>query len=109
MDFDNYQKSAKKTAIYPNKGNNLVYPTIGLSGETGELANKVKKVIRDHDGVITKEMKLDISKELGDVLWYVAALAWELGLPLSSIAKENLKKLSSREKREKLGGSGDNR
>jgi len=102
-DFDTYQKEARKTAIYPNIGSNLWYPTLGLTGEAGEVAEMVKKYYRDG----TKMYGL--SKELGDVLWYIANLAEELGLSLSSIAQENLSKLQDRKNRNKLHGSGDNR
>ncbi|MFI5240901.1 MAG: nucleoside triphosphate pyrophosphohydrolase family protein [Microgenomates group bacterium] len=109
MDFNKYQKAAKKTAVYPNIGKNFIYPAIGLMGETGEVANKVKKIIRDDKSKITKEKREELKAELGDVLWYIAQLSTELGLKLSDIAKYNLKKLASREVRAKIHGSGDNR
>jgi len=109
MDFDEYQKKARKTAIYPNIGNNFVYPTLGLAGEAGELANKVKKIIRDHDSKIKDEHKEDMKKELGDVLWYVAQTATEFKLSLEDIAKTNIEKLASRQERNKISGSGDDR
>lgn len=109
MNFDDYQKKASKTAIYPNVGKNYIYPTLGLAGEAGEIAEKIKKVLRDDDGKLTQEKKAELQKELGDILWYVAQLSTELGLSLSKIATKNLKKLSSRKKRGKLHGSGDNR
>lgn len=108
-DFDEYQKKSKKTAIYPDRGKNFIYPTLGLLGEVGEIANKIKKIIRDDDGKLSKGRRAEISSEIGDVMWYVAQLATELNLKLSDIARENLKKLLSRLKRNKIKGSGDNR
>ncbi len=109
MEFNNYQKEARKTAMYPDLGKNFVYPTLGLAGEAGEVAEKIKKVIRDGNGIVTDEKKEELSKELGDVLWYVANLAEELGLELDLIAQKNLDKLRSRQDRGKLKGDGDNR
>jgi len=107
--FKEYQKLSKKTAIYPNIGNNFIYPTLGLAGEAGEVAEKIKKVLRDREGILDKKVKEDIKKELGDVLWYVSQLATELGFSLDSVASFNIEKLSSRRKRDKIHGSGDNR
>lgn len=109
MDFTEYQKLSRKTAIYPNAGSNYVYPTLGLSGESGEVAEKIKKAIRDENGVISESRKKDIEKELGDVLWYVSQIASELGLSLDGIAKLNIDKLYARMERNVLAGSGDNR
>ena len=109
MDFRDYQKLSRKTAIYPQKGKNFIYPTLGLAGEAGEVAEKIKKVLRDNQGIIDQPRKEEIAKELGDVLWYLAQIATELGLSLDEVAKTNLKKLSSRQKRKRLSGSGDNR
>ena len=109
MEFNQYQEEARKTAIYPNKDNNFVYPTLGLSGEAGEVAEKIKKVIRDNGGVVSEEKKAELAKELGDVLWYVANLAEELGLKLEDVAQANIEKLKSRQERGKLHGAGDNR
>lgn len=109
MTFKEYQKKSRKTAIYPDKGKNFIYPTLGLAGEAGEVAEKMKKVIRDKGGKIDKNTKEEISKELGDVLWYVSQLATELGLSLEKITFDNIEKLKSRQKRGKLKGSGDNR
>jgi NTP pyrophosphatase (non-canonical NTP hydrolase) len=75
MEFKDYQKKSRKTAIYPNKGNDLTYPGLGLVNEAGEVAGKIKKVIRDQEGVLNDENKKEIGKELGDVLWYIAQLA----------------------------------
>ena len=109
MDFDEYQKKSRKTALYPDAGNNFIYPTIGLAGETGEVSEKIKKVIRDKGGKIDDETREMIKKELGDVLWYVSQLASELGLSLDDIAEKNIEKLYSRLERGELQGSGDNR
>jgi len=109
MNFEEYQKKSRKTAIYPNAGDNFVYPTLGLSGEAGEVAEKIKKVIRDKDGKIDEETKKMIQKELGDVMWYISQLASELNLKLDDIAKINIEKLYSRLERGKIGGSGDDR
>ena len=109
MDFKEYQNKAKKTAAYPNIGKNIIYPTLGLVGEAGEVANKVKKILRDDNGVITKDKREDIKKELGDVLWYISQMAGELKFSLEDIAKANIEKLSSRFKKDKIHGSGDNR
>lgn len=109
MNFNEYQEKSRKTAFYPNMGDNYIYPTLGLAGEAGEVAEKIKKVIRDDGGVISDEKKVEMVKELGDVLWYVAQIASELGLKLDEVAEKNIEKLDSRMARGKLGGSGDNR
>lgn len=109
MTFEEYQAESRKTAIYPNKDNNFIYPTLGLAGEAGEVAEKVKKVLRDGNGEVSPEKKEEIKKELGDVLWYLANLSKELGLSLDDVAQGNLDKLRSRQERGELHGSGDNR
>lgn len=109
MDFNTYQQAAAKTAVYPDLGNNFVYPTLGLVGEAGEVAEKIKKVLRDDSGRVSPEKKQELMKELGDVLWYLSQLSSELGLELERVAQDNLDKLTSRQERGKLGGSGDNR
>ncbi|MBI4749311.1 MAG: nucleoside triphosphate pyrophosphohydrolase family protein [Acidobacteria bacterium] len=109
MDFNEYQKQALKTAIYPNLGANLQYPTLGLCGETGEVAELVKKSIRDEGGEVSPERREKLIKELGDVLWYCAMLAHELGIPLSTVAEENMQKLADRQARNKIKGDGDER
>lgn len=109
MNFEEYQKKSRKTALYPNVGNNFIYPTLGLSGEAGEVAEKIKKVIRDKNEVVDDETKELIEKELGDVLWYVSQLATELDLSLDKVAEKNIEKLYSRLERGKIQGSGDNR
>jgi len=104
--FNDYQNQSKETAIYP-KG--FTYPALGLSGEAGEVAEHIKKAIRDDDGKITPERKEKLKKELGDVLWYLSQLASEVGLSLDEIAQVNLDKLSKRQKEGKLQGSGSER
>lgn len=106
MNLNEYQIEARKTAIYPRILTSVIYPTLGLVGEAGEVAEKVKKQIRDGDKGPSDE---DIAKELGDVLWYVANLAMDLGYNLEVIARMNLDKLKLRQEKGKLGGSGDNR
>ena len=93
----------------PDAGDNLTYPALGLCGEAGEAAEKVKKALRDDGGVLTDERRAALAAELGDVLWYVAQLATEAGLDLDAIAEENLSKLLSRQERGVLAGSGDTR
>jgi NTP pyrophosphatase (non-canonical NTP hydrolase) len=109
MDFQDYQQRSRETAFYPGAGSNVLYPTLGLCGEAGEVADKVKKVLRDRGGQITDDVRDDLQLELGDVLWYVAQLATELGLDLEQIAASNLAKLASRAARNVIGGSGDRR
>lgn len=109
MTLNEYQEAAQRTAIYPNKGNNIVYPTLGLVGEAGEVAEKVKKIIRDNNGQLTYEKREDLKKEIGDVLWYVSGVAAELGFTLEEVGQMNIEKLQSRQQRNVLGGSGDNR
>lgn len=107
--LDRYQAWARQVAIYPDIGNNLIYPALGLAGEAGEFCNKVKKIQRDHGGELTDDMKLALAKELGDVMWYVAACAWEIKADLVAIALMNLRALFSRKERGKLKGHGDDR
>ena len=111
--FDEYGDNAWNTAIYPERGqcsfSSLAYCVMGLSGETGEIAEKVKKVYRDKNGVFDHETKELLVKEIGDVLWYLNALVTELGSSLDEAAKLNNQKLLDRAKRGVLGGSGDTR
>jgi NTP pyrophosphatase (non-canonical NTP hydrolase) len=109
MDLQAYQERSRETARYPRAGADALYPTLGLCGEAGEVAEKVKKVLRDNDGRFDPEAVALIALELGDVLWYVAQLATELDLRLEDIAEQNLAKLASRAARNVLGGSGDRR
>ena len=109
MTFDEYQKRSRETAVYPNAGNNYVYPTLGLAGEAGEVSEKIKKVIRDRNGELDDDVRRSVSKELGDVLWYVSQVATELGLSLEAVATENIEKLASRKRRGRISGAGDDR
>ncbi len=109
MNFNDYQQKARKTAQYPAIGHPVVYPTLGLTNEAGEFAGKIKKVFRDKEGEINAETKSALKAELGDVLWYLAQVATELGLTLDEIAEYNLDKLYSRLERGKIHGDGDNR
>lgn len=108
MDLDDYQKAARQTALYP-EDRRVIYPTLGLASEAGEVAGKVKKVLRDRGGDFSDEQVAAIKDELGDVLWYVAVLAADLGLSLDRIAAGNIEKLRSRLERGKIGGDGDRR
>lgn len=113
--FDNYQKESRKTAVYPFMGEgNLIYPALGLAGEAGETVDKIKKYWRNLGKFPTVEsldqgQKEAIILELGDILWYIAALATEIHCPLSSIAEINLQKLQDRAKRNVIKSEGDNR
>ena len=109
MDFHTYQQRSRATACYPDAGANPIYPTLGLCGESGEVADKVKKVLRDQGGEFSAEVIAALQLELGDVLWYVAQLATELGLELDQVAQANLDKLASRSARNVISGSGDSR
>ena len=108
MDFKEYQSSARTTAIYPTKFN-IIYPALGLCGEAGETAEKIKKWLRGGGETLTDEQLQLIKKEIGDVLWYVANLSEDLGFSMDEIAKENINKLLDRKERGVLHGSGDNR
>ena len=108
MTFTEYQESAIKTAIYGEQ-NKIFYPALGLAGEAGEVCNKVKKIFRDNNGQLTGEKRKELAAELGDVLWYCAALANDLELSLDIIAGINIAKLNSRKQAGTIGGSGDNR
>lgn len=108
MTLNEYQQAAKRTAVYPtNIG--LAYTSLGLAGEAGEIANKVKKVYRDDGGNVTGEARQDLLDELGDVLWYVAALASELHIELENVAAYNLHKLDQRRQNLTLYRNGDKR
>ena len=116
LTFSAYQVAAAQTAVYPKDiwvvGHSLatlhwVYPLIGLQGEVGELANKLKKIIRDTGGVVPAGMRMVIQEEVGDILWYLAMTCAELNLSLEGAAKGNVRKLASRKRRKVLHGSGD--
>lgn len=109
MHGNEFQSYALETAIYPDRGSNFIYPALGLVGEAGEVADKLKKVIRDDQGVLTDPVREAVAKELGDVLWYVAVLADELDFSLDEVFDIVLTKLRSRKERGVLTGSGDNR
>ena len=109
MNFKTYQKKARVTAQYPNLGSNNIYPTLGLVGEAGEVAEKVKKVIRDKNGIFDEDSKKSIKKELGDVLWYLSNLCNEFGFSLDDVALQNLEKLKLRSASGTISGSGDDR
>ena len=104
-----YQVGARGTAFYPNKGTNFVYPALGLAGESGEVANKVKKVLRDEEGKLSEQSRAALIDELGDVLWYLSAMADELGETLETVAVRNLATLKARQEEGSLRGSGDKR
>jgi NTP pyrophosphatase (non-canonical NTP hydrolase) len=108
MTFDEYQQAALRTADLTRR-QELFHLLLGLVGETGEIAEKFKKLVRDKNGDESLIDREDIKKELGDVLWYVAVLSEYLGIKLEDVADNNVKKLASRQARGVLSGSGDNR
>ena len=108
MDFNKYQETAVSTAIYPDT-HRILYPALGMAGEAGEVANKVKKIIRDGTDNLPEDWKDQLASEIGDVLWYCAALANDIGIPLSLIAAQNRDKLLERKQKGTIGGSGDKR
>lgn len=108
MELSEYQRLSRRTAEYPREAW-LAYPALGLAGEAGEVAEHAKKAIRDDGGAVSDDRRAAMAKELGDVLWYVAQIATELGLDLDQIAEGNLEKLLSRQQRGVLSGSGDDR
>ena len=109
-DFNAYGERALATSLTQTLDKaNFTYPVFGICGEAGEIAEKVKKIIRDKNNVLTENDKLEISKELGDVLWYINRMAWSMDRTLEDIANLNLEKLESRQKRGVLSGNGDNR
>lgn len=110
MTFDEYQQGALTTVLSTgDEFKDLLHWVLGLNGEAGEVAEKLKKIIRDKHSVVSDEDKAEMAKELGDVLWYLAVFAHDLGVPLDDIAQANLAKLKSRQERGMLRGSGDNR
>ena len=108
-DFDEYQKESRKTWGLVHTDHPIVYPTLGLTNEAGELAGKVKKLFRDKGGQIGEEDRQALKKELGDVLWYLAQICTELDLSLQDVAEANLVKLFDRLERGKIRGEGDER
>ncbi|MBM6993827.1 MAG: nucleoside triphosphate pyrophosphohydrolase family protein [Prevotella sp.] len=108
MEMNEYQEQALSTAVYP-QALRIVYPALGLAGETGEVADKVKKEVRDRAAAFSPETRVEIAKELGDVMWYIAAMAHDLGFSLEEIAQMNVAKVFSRKNRNQIHGEGDNR
>ena len=115
--LEEYSTYALETVAYPNAGSDIMYAALGLAGEGGEVANKVKKLIRDYKAYSVDELSPEnrekfvagIMDELGDVMWYVNAMAYECGISLEQIATRNIAKLSLRYKTGKIGGEGDDR
>jgi NTP pyrophosphatase (non-canonical NTP hydrolase) len=108
MTFNEYQNEAAQTAVYSDNSK-IIYPALGLSNEAGEVLGKIKKVLRDNNGVYSPASVVEIGKEIGDVLWYIAALSRDLGLDMNAIAENNIAKLKDRMNRGVIQGSGDNR
>lgn len=108
MKFSEYEETAIETAIYPST-HRILYPALGMAGEAGEVANKVKKLVRDGPKNQPDDWRTQIASEIGDVLWYCAALAHDIGIPLAVIAAQNRDKLQARKARGTIGGSGDDR
>ncbi len=109
LTFADYQRLSRTTAMYPRLGENYVYPALGLAGETGEVCEKLKKLQRDHNDVLTDEYREKIKSEIADALWYISQLCTELGIDFEDAAKSNLEKLFSRKERGVIKGEGDNR
>lgn len=109
MEIADYQNQARATAEYPLIGHAVIYPTLGLANEAGEVAGKIKKIFRDKAGEIGDGDRRALASELGDVLWYLAQVATELGLSLDEIATSNIAKLRDRKSRGKIHGDGDDR
>lgn len=110
MTLDEYQKQALTTVLSEgDEFKDLLHWVLGINGEAGEIAEKVKKIIRDKGGIVSDEDKAEMAKEVGDVLWYLAVFADHLGLSFDQVAQANLEKLQSRKARGVLGGAGDNR
>jgi NTP pyrophosphatase (non-canonical NTP hydrolase) len=109
MEFSEYQTRSRKTARYPSIGHPVIYPSLGLVNEAGEVAGKIKKVFRDKGGEINEETRSALKAELGDVLWYVSQVCSELNLSLDEVAEYNLTKLFDRLERNVILGDGDQR
>jgi len=109
MNFSEYQYAARQTASYPVIGEAVIYPTLGLTNEAGEVAGKIKKIFRDKGGVVSESDREALKSELGDVLWYVSQVSTELGLSLEDVAQANIAKLLDRQARGKIQGDGDDR
>ena len=108
-DFNTYQRESRKTWSLIHTDHPIVYPTLGLVNEAGELAGKVKKIFRDKGGKISEEDRQALKGELGDVLWYLAQICTELDVTMEEVASANLEKLFSRLARGAIKGEGDNR
>ncbi|MBR3138907.1 nucleoside triphosphate pyrophosphohydrolase family protein [Candidatus Saccharibacteria bacterium] len=113
MNFDEYQKKAAKydlaKATTDLKNVGFIEKVLGLVGEAGETADKIKKILRDKDGLVSDEDKDLVTKELGDTLWYIAAISRYLNVSLSEVAEGNIEKLESRYQRNQIHGEGDKR
>jgi len=107
--FETYQKESRKTWNVIEMNHPIVYPTMGLTNEVGELAGKIKKIFRDKNGIISEEDRQALKGELGDVMWYFTQICTELNLSLEEVAQANIDKLASRLERNKIQGDGDNR
>ena len=112
MTLDEYQRGALRTASYP-EAVRILYPALKLAGESGEVAEKLGKLMRDEGWLpgtpLSEAQRTALTHELGDVLWYVAVLASDLGVDLEAVGAINLDKLASRQRRGVIGGSGDAR
>jgi len=106
--FETYQKESRKTWNVIEMNHPIVYPTMGLTNEVGELAGKIKKIFRDKNGIISEEDRQALKGELGDVMWYFTQICTELNLSLEEVAQANIDKLASRLERNKIQGDGDN-
>ena len=109
MNLNDYQQKSRATAQYPAIGHPVIYPTLGLVNEAGEVAGKIKKIFRDKQGVIGEAEREALKGELGDVLWYIAQVCTELNLPMDEVAQANIDKLLDRQARGKIQGDGDDR
>ena len=111
MDFNEYQKLASRTATFNDNSavSPLVYLALGVAGESGEVVEKIKKIVRNDGGKVSSEKKEDLKKELGDVLWYLSQMAQVLGYNFEEVAKTNIEKLASRKNRGVICSEGDNR
>lgn len=111
MDFDEYEKLAARTGVFEGKlaENPLMYLGLGVTSEAGEVADKIKKIMRNDQGVISEEKRQALKSELGDVLWYLSQIAKHLSIPFSEVAQANIDKLADRAKRNVISSTGDNR
>jgi len=111
MEFDEYQKHGARTGFYNHDDQEyiLMFLCLGLAGESGEVIEKIKKVIRNDKGVVSSEKREELKREIGDVLWYLSQLAKQLDIPLNEVAKANIAKLADRQARDDIKSEGDNR